>query len=548
MRTWLGIGGDGGRRSLTRPAAVAVRLAALAIAIGMTALGPVPKWRLLWTAPLGITMIWRAAARTRLRPQPAHPVVEVGVETLMAFFAAASTGGLSSGFLLYAVACVAMATAEHGLALSLPAAGLLSLLVLVPGADGNHVARAPAATIWAAELVVGLVAGRYAARVAAEEDAALRRAEADIDRLTNTNLLLGDLCHAAEEGAMPLDVVGCAREIERVLEDLLWPDAVVVVGLHDIDGRWSGEVLLAEGVALSSVVELAELPAPMRTVVAERRPLLDRVGPDAPAGQGMAATSRFGLYLPMAVGDELVGLIAVESTQDAPWDRSDVMAAEAMAARAALTIDNARRFARLCVTGLSEERTRLAGELHDRTGQSVAALGLQLDGIIRRVEDPALEAELRQLRASIRSVVAQLRDTVKDLRCEVSDSVDLAQALQRVAAHYCERPAVAVRSEVGGRLPLLHERQLYLVAREAVAAAARAGAAAIQIDWRCNGERAVLEVADDAPLCSAPAARYAGGAGRRAEIETIRARCEALGGSLSIVQREHGGTLLRCAV
>jgi signal transduction histidine kinase len=385
--------------------------------------------------------------------------------------------------------------------------------------------------------------------MAAEAEAARQRAAADIDRLTNTNLLLGDLCHAAEEGAMPLDVIGAAREIERALQDLLWPDVVVVLDLHEPEETWRAEVLLAEGVALPSVVEMSRLPAALRRAVGEDRPQFLALGPDTEAGVGLDPDSRMGLYLPMIVGDRLVGLIGAESTGTGGWDSSDLMAAEAMAARAALTIDNARRFARLCVTGLSDERTRLAGELHDHTGQSIAALGLQLDGIVRKVDDVALAAELRELRANIRAVVAQLRHTVTDLRCEVSDSVDFVQALQRVAAHYPERPTVAIHADPeSDRLPLLRERQLFLVAREAVAAAARAGASEVRVDWSCDGQRALLQVLDDAPLAAAPGVRYGNSCDRRAEIETIRARCEALGGTLAVVPQGKGRTLLRCRV
>ena len=48
----------------------------------------------------------------------------------------------------------------------------------------------------------------------------------------------------------------------------------------------------------------------------------------------------------------------------------------------ALAIDNARWFGRLRTVGADEERTRIARDLHDRIGQSLAYLAFELDRIV----------------------------------------------------------------------------------------------------------------------------------------------------------------------
>ena len=50
---------------------------------------------------------------------------------------------------------------------------------------------------------------------------------------------------------------------------------------------------------------------------------------------------------------------------------------------AALAIDNARWFGRLRTVGADEERTRIARDLHDRIGQSLAYLAFELDRIVK---------------------------------------------------------------------------------------------------------------------------------------------------------------------
>jgi signal transduction histidine kinase len=240
--------------------------------------------------------------------------------------------------------------------------------------------------------------------------------------------------------------------------------------------------------------------------------------------------------------------MALESSDAMRWDGQDLTVAQALAAQAALSIDNARRFAMLCVTGLAEERVRLAGELHDRTGQAVAALGLQLDIILRRLEDDETKEALQSLRMGVRSVVADLRSTMSALRCEVTEDVDLAQALHKLAGHHRVRPQVTVTTLDGDRLPLVRERQVYLLAREAIAAAASAGADNVSVCWYRDEGVPSLMVVDDAPAGVAPSLRHTG-SGRVStfSLETMRARCDALEARFNLT-RTTRGTVLRCSL
>ncbi|MER3453315.1 MAG: hypothetical protein C4344_06720, partial [Acidimicrobiia bacterium] len=69
---------------------------------------------------------------------------------------------------------------------------------------------------------------------------------------------------------------------------------------------------------------------------------------------------------------------------DRPPDGRTVELFRGLLEPAALAIDNARWFARLRTIGADEERTRIARELHDRVGQSVAYVAFELDRIAKR--------------------------------------------------------------------------------------------------------------------------------------------------------------------
>ena len=68
------------------------------------------------------------------------------------------------------------------------------------------------------------------------------------------------------------------------------------------------------------------------------------------------------------------------------FDRRDVELLSGYVEPAALAIDNARWFSRLRTVGAEEERNRLARDLHDRIGQSLAYLAFELDRLIRANE------------------------------------------------------------------------------------------------------------------------------------------------------------------
>ena len=530
-----------------RHVAVVVRSAALIVAAGTTAASSVPARHLVWCIPIAFMVLWRWADGTRARPACLSTGLDAGADLVLTSLAVVATGGLSSGFSFYAVVSVGLLALERGWPASGLGTGLCYALVLTGGLANGRPPTPSTGMVWALDLGLGLLTGSYARRLVADADDHRRRTLVDTARLARTNIHLADLCRAAGEGSLPADDLACARRAAEHLHELLGPDVVAVLGLRDQDQDWV-EVLLAEGVHLAATMSRSDLPAAVRAACAERRAVSEQLGPLSAAGSGLAPESRSALYLPMLVGDRTIGLLAIESAVPRCWDAADLTLAEAVAARAALTIDNAHRFAMLCVTGLSEERRRLAGELHDRTGQSVAAIGLQLDIILRQVSDEEVRDSLRSLRLGVRAVVAELRNTMHALRCEVSEDMDLTRALHRLPEHYPLKPQVTVTTGEAERLPLIRERQVYMLAREAVAAAASAGADNISVCWYRDEGVPSLMVVDDAPIGTAPSKLHAGFGGvPTMTVETMRARCESLEGQFHLT-RTTRGTVLRCSL
>ena len=149
---------------------------------------------------------------------------------------------------------------------------------------------------------------------------------------------------------------------------------------------------------------------------------------------------------PCGPGARWSGLVALEHHEAGRYGRRELQLLDGFIDSAALAIDNARWFGRLRGMGADEERTRIARDMHDRIGQSLAYVAFELDRLTGQAEEP-FKSSLDGLRTEVRGVLGEVRDTLSDLRAEVSDQRGLVDTLEA----FLER--VAARTDVDGRLP-----------------------------------------------------------------------------------------------
>jgi signal transduction histidine kinase len=301
----------------------------------------------------------------------------------------------------------------------------------------------------------------------------------------------------------------------------------------------SWTVAAAEGHRLPAVIDDAKLPPAALSAVRDRQPVL--VAPKRGFSPGAGA----GIYLPLLAREHLIGLLAIESRDPGALADHHVHLATNVANQAALAIDNARWFSRLRTVGADEERTRIARDLHDRVGQSLAFVGFELDRIARLATGQPVEADLRRLREDVRTVVTEVRDTLYDLRTDVTERQDLVATIADFVDRVQDRAPVDIRFDfvADRRLPLRQERELWRITQEAVTNALRhAQASTIRITWRCDASGGVLEIIDDGQGLPAdgPARGDAFG------IVGMRERAAAIGARLELASPP--GTTVRCTI
>ncbi len=219
----------------------------------------------------------------------------------------------------------------------------------------------------------------------------------------------------------------------------------------------------------------------------------------------------------------------------------------ALAAAAAVAIENARLYTKLADVALIEERDRIARDLHDTVIQRLFAIGLSLDGAAQLIHEPAaiarvegavddLDATIKEIRSSIfklhsmRLVGTSIRQAALDLAVESSRSLGF-------------EPSVRFEGPIDSMVVDDIAEHLLAVEREGLANAAR-HAHASTIDLRISAGDGVvtLELADDGVGLDADL--VPGGHG----LSNMEKRALALGGHCELVNLERGGALLRWSV
>jgi signal transduction histidine kinase len=190
----------------------------------------------------------------------------------------------------------------------------------------------------------------------------------------------------------------------------------------------------------------------------------------------------------------------------------------------------------LAQTARVNERLRIAGELHDAMGHSLAALSLNLEALAQAHEVPP--APLETARALTRRVLDDVESVVDSLARH--GSVDLVQALDALASAI-PRPLVHV--EAPGLVLTDPERAHTLLrcCQEIVTNSVKHSQAAnLWITIRMADGVVELDARDD----GAGAARVAAGRG----LQGMRRRLEDIGGALETETRPGGGFQLRATL
>jgi signal transduction histidine kinase len=194
-------------------------------------------------------------------------------------------------------------------------------------------------------------------------------------------------------------------------------------------------------------------------------------------------------------------------------------------------------------------RTRLATDLHDDVGSSLARISI-LSEVGRRDVDPSSETArlFGEIGETSRGIIDALGDAIWSIDPRHDDLQSLADRLRHFATDLLEGRGIACRMEIPSGaaavdLPVEPRRHLFLLLKEALTNAARhSGAALVTVAFRLEDSALSVEVSDDG--AGFDAGRRDGGEADGRGLENMRARAQALGGRLEIASAPGGGTRL----
>jgi signal transduction histidine kinase len=288
-----------------------------------------------------------------------------------------------------------------------------------------------------------------------------------------------------------------------------------------------------------------------RVFAARRSERVDSVLDDPEVHQGVTRQlgARTGLWVPLVVRDRVIGVIEIHDKEgpDARFSNEDLRLAETFASRAAVAVELSQRVARDAVRRVVEaqeaERSRLARELHDETGQALTSILLGLKPLEDALADQPARAALAELREHVVSALHDVRRLAVELRPAVLDDFGLVPALERLIDSFAEQTDIRVdfRSALGeARLPNEVETTLYRVVQESLTNIVKhANAHKVSVSLARRGSAVAAVIEDDGAGFDQRAVREEG-----MGLLGMRERLALLDGRLEIESRPGAGTTI----
>jgi PAS domain S-box-containing protein len=266
--------------------------------------------------------------------------------------------------------------------------------------------------------------------------------------------------------------------------------------------------------------------------------------------------------VPLSFRNKLIGSFNLWSSTVNPVAPEDRTIISEVANLLAVAIQNARLFEsikeqykqlRSLIIRLGDveetEKRRLARELHDRVGQNLTALNINLSilsGMLPRDMMDKVNTRLEDAQGLVKETVRSIRDVMVELRPPDLDEFGLGQSLESYAEKFSERTnivALVECKEPFPRLSPLVEIALFRIAQEALTNVARhAQATRVVLTLEQLNRETRMTIADNGIGFSTRAFAHPGERKPGWGLLGMRERAEAINGILRIVSAPGRGT------
>ena len=392
--------------------------------------------------------------------------------------------------------------------------------------------------------------------------------DADEDLLSSFACVAGaviDNAQLYEEGQQRELWVALQSQIATMLlagvdmEDVL---DVVARGARDLTEADSSTVLLYDG-ASSLTVRAADGQS-VRLLVGDTFPadvtisgsivksgeslLLSDFSTAEATGEPLLCVGGIGqaIFVPLVAGGGIAGTLAVgRRAGRAPLSQTDIWLLESFASQVSVVLEYGRARAEIERLAVVEDQERIARDLHDTVIQQLFATGMSLQATAHRMVDAPAAQRVQQSVDVLDHVIRDIRAAVFALGSPVRRKGGMRATVQELAAQLSEasglRPELHFDGPIDTAIGPGAEQHVLATLREALSNVNRHASASRVDVFLQVGPDIVVRVVDNG-IGLDPRGIPGNG------LANLKARAEALGGTMSTAGEPGGGTALEWRV
>ena len=182
---------------------------------------------------------------------------------------------------------------------------------------------------------------------------------------------------------------------------------------------------------------------------------------------------RYHASIPLYFRERGLGIMNIAGPSWRALNPDELKLLATIASQISIAVERARLAEESARLMRAEDRTRLAREIHDGLAQGLTAIGLDIEGALRHVENKPEDARERLERALVttREALQQARRSVLNLRAEPLAERTLPESLAALARRFTSETGILIHAEIDQALalPLQVESETYRIAQEAIA-------------------------------------------------------------------------------
>jgi signal transduction histidine kinase len=247
------------------------------------------------------------------------------------------------------------------------------------------------------------------------------------------------------------------------------------------------------------------------------------------------------LGVPVRVGDRVFGNLYLTNKEGGFTDEDETLV-EALALIGGSAVSNLQIQERLRRVAVVEDRERIARDVHDDIIQDLFAVGLSLQGLTLRTEDPATRHSLEGSVARLDDSITSLRGFIFNLRRAPTRrevELEIAELVEELAEPYGCHPELSLTGPIADLPEDLLVVVLHIV-KEATSTALR----------HADTEQIAVSVLADATMVTVQVNDHGVGfdpdnVERGMGLENLRSRAEDAGGRMEVKTAPGRGTTVR---